>query len=177
MDRRNKRALANPQLSPNIITDVTLPTIKAAYPVAVAAAVPAHQAAEEPSNTAATAASSHSTTATYIKPSSPLPKGDALSTLVEQSLLKMREQGKMGEALLDIPLTTLVDEVLFMIQQKPSKTSRAITPEARWAVAQSLCLSGKWQTPAAFALHQIKVREEQWKKEKAALNCSSSGTS
>ncbi|MES2212388.1 MAG: hypothetical protein V4490_04540 [Pseudomonadota bacterium] len=41
------------------------------------------------------------------------------------------------------------------------KYSFAWSTGARWI---------KWQTPEAFTLNQIRIREEQWKKEKAALN-------
>ncbi|MES2212848.1 MAG: hypothetical protein V4490_06900, partial [Pseudomonadota bacterium] len=106
--------------------------------------------------------------APYIQPNKHLPKGEALKELVTQTLQLMRDEGNMGAAVCEKPLETLVQEVLFMMHAKPNGKSRATTPEARWAMAQSLCLSGKWQTPVAFLLYECKVRESAWNELKKA---------
>ncbi|MES2212078.1 MAG: HTH domain-containing protein, partial [Pseudomonadota bacterium] len=102
----------------------------------------------------------------YIQPDKHLPKGEALKELITQTLQRLRDEGNMGAAVCDKPIETLVQEVLFMMHAKPNGKSRATTPESRWAMAQSLCLSGKWQTPEAFLLHQCKAREVAWASQK-----------
>ncbi|MES2212254.1 MAG: HTH domain-containing protein [Pseudomonadota bacterium] len=126
------------------------------------------QAANQTQCASASPSSPETPSAPYIKPDAKLPTGEALKELVTQTLKRMRDERNMGAALCEKPIETLVQEVLFMMHAKPNGKSRATTPEARWAMAQSLCLSGKWQTPEAFLVHDAKVREAAWTAQKKA---------